>query len=151
MKVKIQDIADAVDFNSDMSQSYLNIKTGEICVYVDDELQAAENNEDVSGSPEWYREAVAKAKQYVDNPNDYLYLPEKFDFNEYRVMEKFISHVQKDEHAEALFKAIKGKGAFHRFKAVLERFSLTGQWYEYKNRQLQEFIEFWCKENDIEF
>jgi hypothetical protein len=150
MKVKLQDIIDAVDFDSDLSQSFLNKKTGEVCVYSDEELQAAENNEDLSDSPQWYREAVNRAKQYFENENDYLPLPEKYDFNEYRVMERFIAGLPVEEQVEILFRAIKGKGAFHRFKNTLERFALVNQWYEYKEMRLRQFVEDWCEENNIE-
>ncbi len=151
MKVKIQDIIDAVDFDSEMSESYLNMKTGEVCIYGEDELQAAEEDEDLSDSPEWYREAVTRAKQYIENQDDYLSFPEKYDFNEYRIMEKFIARVPVKEQSEILFQSIKGKGAFRHFKSTLERFALVDRWYEFKDGKMREFVEFWCKENGIEF
>ena len=138
MKVKIQDIIDAVDFDSDLSESYLNIKTGEVCIFSSDELQAAEDNEDMSDSPEWYREAVSQAKQYVENPDDYTCLPEKYEFNEYRVMEKFIAQIPVEEQSKILFQSIIGKGAFRRFKITLERFALLQQWYRFKEKKLRE-------------
>lgn len=150
MKAKLQDIIDAVDFNSELSQSYLNKKTGEVCVYTDEELQAVEDNEDLSDSHEWYREAVSRARLFIENEDDYLPLPEKYDFNEYRVMEKFISRLPVQEQADSLFRAIEGKGAFRRFKDTLERFALVDQWYEYKDKQLREFVEYWCEDNGVE-
>ena len=53
--------------------------------------------------------------------------------------------------SEILFQSIKGKGAFRRFKNTLERFALVDQWYEFKEKKLREFVEFWCEENEIEF
>jgi len=150
MKAKLEDIIDAVDFHSDLSQSFLNKKTGEVCIYTDEELRAAENNEDMSDSPQWYREAVSHAKQFFENENDYLPLPDKYEFNEYRVMEKFIVNLPVEEQADILFRAIKGKGAFHRFKVTLDRFALTNQWYEYKEKRLREFVKDWCEDNKVE-
>ena len=46
MKVKIDDIIDAVDFDGDMSESYLNTKTTQVCIFTDEELRSAKNNED---------------------------------------------------------------------------------------------------------
>jgi len=46
MKVKIDDIIDAVDFDSDMSESFLNTKTEQVCMFTDEELRAAENDVD---------------------------------------------------------------------------------------------------------
>ena len=156
MKVKISDIMDAVGFNSDMSDSFLNTKTKEVCMFAHDEIQAAENDEDLSNSAEWYCEAVTRAKHYVENLDDYLPLPEQYDFNEYRVMEKFISQVVASlplglKQSAVLSEAIEGKGAFRRFKIALERLELREEWYRFRDQKLREFVEFWCIENKIDF
>ena len=59
-------------------------------------------NEDWSVAHEWYREAVSRAKQFIENEDDYLPLPEKYGFNEYRVMEKFISRLPVQDQADLL-------------------------------------------------
>jgi len=151
MKVKIDDIIDAVDFDSDMSESFLNTKTEQVCMFTDEELRAAENDVDLSDSAEWYCEAVASAKHYLDNQDDYLSLPEKYDFNEYRIIEKFIARVVIPNQSEILSQSIYGKGAFRRFKTVLEKLGLVDEWYKYRGQKLREFVEFWCKENKIDF
>jgi hypothetical protein len=111
MKVKIGDIIDAVDFDSDMSESFLNTKTEQVCMFTDEELRAAENDVDLSDSAEWYCEAVASAKHYLENQDDYLSLPEKYDFNEYHIIEKFIARVVIPKQLEMLSQSIHGKGA----------------------------------------
>ena len=151
MKVKIDDIIDAVEFDSDMTESYLNTKMEQVCTYTYEELQAAEENEDLSDSAEWYVEAVSRAKQYLENQDDYLPLPEKYDFNEYRIIEKFISNVAVPKQSEILSQAIQGKGAFRRFKDMLEKLELVDQWYKFREQKLREFVELWCKENKIDF
>ncbi len=151
MKVKINDIIDAVDFDSDMSESFLNTKTEQVCVFTDEELRAAESNEDLSDSVEWYCEAVVGAKHYLENQDDYLSLPDKYDFNEYRIIEKFIARVVVPKQSEILSQSIHGKGAFRRFKTALERLGLVDEWYKYRGQKLREFVEFWCKENKIDF
>ncbi len=151
MKVKIDDIIDAVDFDSDMSESFLNIKTEQVCMFTDEELRAAENNVDLSDSAEWYCEAVASAKHYLENQDDFLSLPEKYDFNEYRIIEKFIARVVISKQSAMLSQSIHGKGAFRRFKTMLEKLGLIDEWYKYRGQQLRKFVEFWCKENKIDF
>jgi len=151
MKVKIDDIIDAVDFDSDMSESFLNTKTEKVCMFTDEELLAAKNDVDLSDSAEWYCEAVANAKHYLENQDDYLSLPEKYDFNEYRIIEKFIARVAIPKQSEMLSQSIHGKGAFRRFKTALERLGLVDEWYKYRSQKLREFVEFWCEENKIGF
>jgi hypothetical protein len=151
MKVKIDDIIDAVDFDNDMSESFLNTKTEEVVMFTDEELRAAEKDVDLSDSAEWYCEAVASAKHYLENQDDYLSLPEKYDFNEYRIIEKFIARVVIPKQSEMLFESIRGKGAFRRFKTVLKNLGLVDEWYKYRGQKLREFVEFWCRENKIDF
>jgi hypothetical protein len=151
MKVKIGDIIDALDFDNDMSESFLNTKTEQVCMFTDEELRAAENKEDLSDAAEWYCEAVVRAKHYLENQDDYLALPEKYDFNEYRIIEKFIALVVVPKQSEMLSHSIHGKGAFRRFKTVLGRLGLVDEWYKYRGQKLREFVEFWCKENKIDF
>ena len=151
MKVKIDDIIDAVDFDSDMSESFLNSKTEQVCLFTDEELRAAENDVDLSDSAQWYCEAVASAKHYLENQDEYLSLPEKYDFNEYRIIEKFVVRVVIPKQSQMLAQSIHGKGAFRRFKTVLERLGLVDEWYKLRGQKLLEFVEFWCKENKIDF
>jgi len=151
MKVKIDDIIDAVDFDNDMSRSFLNTNTYQVFMFTDEELHAAQSDEDLSDSAEWYYEAVERAKHYLENPDDYLSLPEKYDFNEYRIIEKFIARVMVAKQSEMLFQSINGKGAFRRFKMVLEKLGLVDEWYKYRGQKLREFVKFWCRENKIDF
>lgn len=150
MKVKIEDIIDAVEFDSDMSESYLNTKTEQVCMFTDEELRAAENNEDLSDSAEWYREAIVRAKLYLENQGDYLPLPEKYEFNEYRVIEKFVSQVAVSKQSDMLSQSIRGKGAFRRFKIMLEKCELVEEWYKFREKKLRDFVELWCTENKID-
>ncbi|MGB0938585.1 MAG: UPF0158 family protein [Colwellia sp.] len=150
MKVKIDDIIDAVDFDNDMSESYLNTRTKQVCMFTNDVLREAERDIDLSDSAPWYREAVTSAKHYVENKEDYVSLPEKYDFNEYHVIEKFIDSLVFPKQSEMLSQSILGKGAFRRFKTVLDKLGLVNEWYKYRDQQLREFVELWCKENNID-
>ena len=151
MDVELAKIVEGIEFQSDESQAFLNLSTGEVIIYTDEEIEAAENDEDLSGHAEWYREAVAQAKEYIENEDNYLPIPDKFDFNEYRVMEKFISRVPIEEQREELFNSIKGKGAFSRFRKELERFMLIDQWHKYKDEALLDFAKWWCEDNNINY
>ena len=151
MKVKIQDIVDAINFNSEQLEHHLNLKTGEVCCFTEEELCSAENEDEIADSAEWYREAVERAKVFLENQKDYLELPGKYEFNEYRIIEKFIAQIDSASDAEKLYSAIKGKGAFRRFKQNLERLALLDGWYEFKGTKLREFAESWCQENEISY
>ncbi len=86
----------------------------------------------------------------MENEEGYIPLPSKYEFHEYRVIENFIYSLPVEEQQEELFRLIKGKGAFARFRDGLDRFLLTDQWYRYKDKALTEFAREWCEFNKIE-
>lgn len=151
MKVNLKKIIEGIEFQGDESQSYLKISSGEVVLFADEVLAAAESDEDLSVHAEWYREAIEQAQEFINNEDDYIPLPSKFDFHEYRVIEEFILSLPIGEQRDELLSLIKGKGAFARFKHGLERFLLLEKWYQYRDRALTELAEGWCRDNGIEF
>ena len=78
-------------------------------------------------------------------------LPDHYDINSYRMMEDFIEDRVTGEAREWLRNAIKGKGAFHRFRVTCERFGLLRDWYDYEEACFQDIAIYWCEENGIEY
>ena len=151
MKVDLKKIAEGIEFQGDESRSYLKISSGEVVLFTDDEIAAAESDADLSVHAEWFREAIEQAREFVNNEDDYIPLPSKFEFHEYRVMEEFILSLPIEEQRDELLSLIKGKGAFARFKQGLERFLLLERWYQYRDQALTKLAKGWCQENGIEF
>jgi len=150
MKVRLSDILEGIEFQTDESRSYLRKSTGEIALFMNEEISAAEDDKDLSDRAEWYQEAVAKAKELLENQDDFLDLPSQYEFHEYRIMERFVLSLPVETQREELLDRIKGKGAFSRFKAGLDHFMLLGKWYQYRDRALREFAIRWCRENGLE-
>ena len=151
MKIKLATIIDGIEFQTDETQSFLNLSTGEVVIFTDEEIDTASSDDDISEQADWYKEAIARAKVYLENEENYLSLPSTFEFHEYSVMEDFISDLPIEEQREALFSLIKGKGAFSRFRQGLERFLLLDKWYKHKEEALTDFAEQWCKDNNIDY
>jgi len=151
MKVDLKKIVEGIEFHGDESQSFLKISSGEVVLFTDDAIAAAESDEDLSVHAEWYREAIERAREFINNEDDYLPLPSKFDFHEYREMEEFILSLPIEEQRDELLSLIKGKGAFARFKHGLECFLLLEKWYQYREQALDALAKDWCRDNGIEF
>jgi len=90
MKVDLKKIVEGIDFHGDESQSFLKITTGEVVLFTDEAIAAAESDEDLSDHAEWYREAIEQAREFINHEDDYIPLPSKYEFHEYSVMEEFI-------------------------------------------------------------
>lgn len=151
MKVDLKKIVEGIEFQGDESQSYLKISSGEVVLFTDEVIAAAESDEDLSVHAEWYREAIEQAREFINNEDDYIPLPSKFEFHEYSVMEEFIRSLPIEEQRDDLLSLIKGKGAFARFKQELERFLLQDKWYQYRDQALAALAKGWCRDNGIEF
>ncbi|RWX48416.1 hypothetical protein VT98_11541 [Candidatus Electrothrix communis] len=151
MKVKIAQIADALQMQIDESSAYLNTADGEVYIVSNEELSAAEEGEPpIEDFPEWQQEAVKIAQQII-NDDHYIALPTKYDIHEYAIMEEFCDSVADQKVSDALQIAIQGKGAFRRFKDACHRFEISDQWYSYQTEALKEIAVSWCQENDLEY
>jgi hypothetical protein len=151
-KPKLDAIADALDMSTDESTSYLDRETGEILVvlheFLRDAEEGAEPRQDLWA---WQVEALAEARKVVENPDQFVILPDRFGINEYSIMNDFCDSVRKPSLASELRNSIGGKGRFRRFKAVLYRHKMLDSWYEFRAKALREAAKGWCEENHIEY
>ncbi len=151
MKVKLSSIVNGIEFQGLESSSYLNLETGEVILIADEEIRAVEIDDENSNQADWYKEAIAIAKDFLENRDQYLELPSQYDLNEYRIMENFVYSIPIEEQREEMFNLIKGKGAFSRFKQGIERFLLKEKWYIYRDSEITKFVEEWCQDNNIQY
>lgn len=110
--VKLMDLTDALEMTSEESGSWLDRQTGQVVVVDNDVMQAVESTEDdekPDDLADWQEEQVPAARAISAGDPRYLALPDKFDFHEYRHMEKFIGTVTDADQADQLWRAIKGK------------------------------------------
>ncbi|MBQ2690345.1 MAG: GNAT family N-acetyltransferase [Solobacterium sp.] len=78
-------------------------------------------------------------------------LPDYRRIDDYGIMEDYIAQVKDSEAREWLGNAIKGKGAFRMFRAVCDRFGLTGDWYAFREREYEDLAADWCVENGLAY
>lgn len=151
MKTKLESIVEGIEFQSLESHSYLDLRNGEVIFIGDEELHAAECDDDISEHAEWFQEAIARAREFLEKQDQYLELPTKYDLNEYRIVENFVYLIPIEEQREEMLNKIQGRGAFSRFKRGLERFLLEEEWYKYRDAEITKFAQEWCQENNIQY
>ena len=150
-RVKIEDIIDGLECQSDESSSFLDKTTGKVVLISDYEMRAAEDDDPIEDFPDWEQDLVRIAKEIVDETGNYIALPTKFDINEYIIMEKFCLSINDAEMSDTLYSLIKGGGAFRRFKDAIQDYGIADDWYKYRDNALKEIAIEWCRENGIEF
>lgn len=148
--IKLKDIIEGLEFQSDEGSSYLNMTTGEVVYVTEEELQAAEEDEPLEEFPAWQHDAIRIAGDILETDHS-LPLPTKFDIHEYRIMERFCNSVDDDDMRDDLCNAIRGRGAFRYFKDRIHAYGIVEDWYQYRDEALKETAIAWCKENGIQY
>ncbi|MEH7306070.1 UPF0158 family protein [Neobacillus drentensis] len=151
IQVKLKDIIEEMEIQFEESRSLLHIKTGEIVLVKSEDLRAVEEEKPFDHLPEWERENRIIAMDVVENFENYIELPTKYEVNEYEIMENYCLTVSDQRKQESLLRAIKGKGAFRRFKDKIIDFDMEDQWYSYRDERFIQIAIEWCKENNINF
>ena len=150
VQVKLKDIIEGMDFQSDEQSSFLNLTTGEVVAITDEELRAAEHDAPLEDFPAWQHDAIRIAGEIIETEH-YLPLPDRFEINEYHIMERFCLSVDDDDLRDDLCDAIHGRGAFRRFKDRAHVYGLTEAWYRYRDAALREIAMTWCKAHGISY
>ena len=151
---KLSDLIDALEFDSPMHIMYFDRQTGRVVTVDSDVMSGVEEGDEerLRGLPEWQKEEVEIARAICDdNDERFINAPDKFDFHEYRHMERFIETVEDGETAEALWRAIKGKGAFRYFKDTADRLGMLDIWFRYRDGAMKEFVIAWAEANNVPF
>lgn len=79
----------------------------------------------------------------------FIPLPTKEEVNDYQNMVNFTETIEDDKKRDWFENAIRGKGAFRRFRATLERFGMETAWYDYLEASHRELAIEWCEQHGI--
>ena len=132
--VKFSDLEDAFIFTNfgefSENEALLNKKTGEI----------------------YYRSDFSDLDEFPEDweSDDYIFLPNKYDLELGKsLVFDFVSEYIPDQLATVQY-FFRRKGAYSRYKDLLDSLDLLELWYEYESKKTKEALLQWCKENDIE-
>jgi hypothetical protein len=149
-QVKLTDIIEGMDCQSDERSAFLNLTTGDVVSVTDEELRAAENDAPLEDFPDWQHDAIRIAGEIIETDH-YLPLPDTFEINEYRIMERFCLAREDEDMRDDLCNAIRGRGAFRYFKDRIRAYGITDEWYQYRDAALQEIAIAWCEAHGIAY
>ena len=150
-RAKLSDLIEGIEFQSDERMSYLNQETGEVVSLSDEEFRAADEGAPIEAFPEWQRSNIRIAQEIRLGKKGYLALPSQFDLDEYHLMEEFCLSRSDAQLSDTLYAAIKGRGAFRRFKDTVHREGVSEEWYGYRDAAVRKFALGWCAEQGIDF
>lgn len=137
MKVKLQEVLEALEGAGMDVSYYYDTKNQEILMIFDGMVNGETNQELIEEIEDGFIE-------------DYIPLPGQYDIHEYRMMEDFICELPGGRAQDALAATIRGKGAFRRFKDRLYDFNLQDKWYKYRDACYERVARDWCERFGIE-
>ena len=150
--VKLQDIVDSMYMQMDESRVLFNKETGEIITVSTEDLSIAEDSEeddDFSKYPDWQQESLKEALDVIINWENYKELPDKFEINEYHIMEEFCGSIPEEKISNSLDSAIQRRGAFRCFRDTIVRLGVEEDWYKNKEKAYKDIAVEWCEYNKI--
>lgn len=148
--VSLQAVVDQMDVISDDIVAYINRRSGELVILSTEDISLAEENGNSCSIPDWQRDLVDQAERALSN-DDYLELPDKFEINEYSIMERYSYTIEDEQIRLALLAAINGKGAFRRFKDKLHEHGINEDWFKFRANAFKQIAADFLLDQGIPF
>lgn len=120
LPVDLQIVVDEMDLLGEGQAAYINRKTGELFSYSEDEYLLQEDDEN-----------NRLADKDLES-GDFAPLPDRYEINEYAIMQRYCDSVPETRVQEALNRAIQGSGAFRRFKDLVYKEAIENEWYAFR-------------------
>ncbi|HHY74278.1 MAG TPA: hypothetical protein GX497_13850 [Bacillus bacterium] len=149
--VKLEDIIEGMEMQFDEANTFLNVKEGVVVQVYDKDFRIADEDEPFNHLPDWQQENIKIAIDIMENFEDYIKLPTKFDINEYEMMEDFCYSLSSDRNKDRLLNTISGRGAFRRFKDEIIRLGIQDDWYDFRDECYKKIAIEWCNDHGIEY
>ncbi len=151
LPVPIDALAEELDCLPEEARVYVSRETGEFLTVLNSDMGVIEEGDETDGFEwEWSPEDVAKLREIAERDGKWIAMPDKFEIHEWTFMEAFADQ-QREPLSSNLQNAIRGRGAFRAFRAVLESVGRTEAWYQFKHDHLVELASATLREHNVPF
>lgn len=152
LEVDLEEVALIMEDQDRLNDYFLDLSTGDLIV-IPSELQYTDsfNADRVEGFPAWERDLLSLVEEIEGGSERYEPVPRIPSYEIYDLMVEFAESVS-DPHLSALLSvALDGRGAFGRFKRVLEDYPRElERWFDIKEAALRERVCEWLNGLGIE-
>ncbi len=165
LRVDLEDLALVSEGGQGEARKYLDLETGEVVTITDEaRRELAEIAEDADAEaldaaalrrrdlPEWMRELVQAAALVEEGFGArYVEIPRDDTSDAYRDMEDFIATVGDGRLQDRLWQAIRGRGAFRRFKDLLaDHPREEARWFVFRDGRARRRLLKWLESEGVE-
>jgi hypothetical protein len=134
----IEEIADELDCLMDDSVAFLNSRTGEIFTIYGESTDVSDID------------YLLQCNE-VEESDEWLALPKKFDLHEWQIMRDFAHSFPDDDLSNELLDAVHGSKAFRRFQQVVDCHDLRDEWFKFKKAAITDIVVHWLEVNEIAY
>jgi len=132
--VKLDDLELALNFNSSGpyfdNEIYIDTESGEV-IYVSDFIDEEPPSD-------------------IYENDKYIMLPTKQEFGLGKPLALEFAREKDRDLFNEVYSIFSSRGAYSRFKNLLEHKGLLEQWYNYEQEQIGKALMAWCSDNDIQ-
>jgi phosphoribosylpyrophosphate synthetase len=134
------------------TEVFLDLETGEIVAVDLELLDRVDNGEPFEELTEWSKEEIKQCEEILFSDTErYVCIPTIDSYEVYRWMQEFANSVNDVLLKEKLAIALDGKGAFRRFKNVLDNYpEYREKWFKFKREKLNKEIVEWLHSIGVE-
>lgn len=150
VQVRLADIIDALECISMDNRTFVDLKTSEVVYVMNEYIDKADEGETYDSMAKWEQEMMTLALQIVDHEYDYIEIDSQY-VDEYNMMERFCYTITDTTQQAELLYALRGKGAFRRFKDLVYQFDLADNWYDYPDRRYEDCAKGFCHRHNLKY
>ena len=147
--VSLASVVAALDMQSDEVCSYLDLNSGEIVTFNQEEADIAERG-DWESAPQWMKESLPKVKRALAQ-DGMLGLPDRIHIDEWRMMQEFAEEEAQCKCRAELVSASHGPQAFRRFRDAVYRLGIDKEWFAYREAGYERVAREWLEDNEITY
>lgn len=151
IKVKLSEILEGMERQSEDVYYFLNLETGKNASVSREALFLADEGETYDHLLDWQQEEAELAYQIIGNNDQFIQPPSRYEINEYQIMENFCYEQSNSKTQSELLDAIRGRGAFSRFKSKIITLSVEDDWFDYQDKCYKQIAIDFCKRNQIDY
>lgn len=134
LEIDLQSLIAALQSNNEIGQDYLNLKTGEIEMILDD----------------LYLEEDPIKKNIENNLDDFEYIDPIPSWVSYNLMVKFTETLESESIKNYLASVLNKRKPFYNFKnALLNYPKIRQKWFTFHDKKMEEMAKEWLKAHDI--
>lgn len=153
--ININELAEEMDLIMDDHKTFVDRKKGQVVSVSDSALVKAEEEFELTDKwnnlPDWQQDEVLLAVDILDHEENYVPLPDRFEINEYDMMEDFCFIIEDEKIKASMLSTMNGRGVFRRFKEKIINHGIADDWYNYKQLRFKDFAIKWCQKNEIDY